>query len=474
LSRDRFGKKPLYYYFDKGKFIFSSEIKGILEHKLNLEINKGAVDLYLSLGFIPSPYSIYKNLFKVEARQSIFYNLVDRKMRKEYYYTLPKYAPSHDKKALLKEGLELMRGSVKQRLISDVPLGVFLSGGLDSSAITYLMKDFINLENLNTFSIGFEGKFDESKYAKIVSKTFGTKHHHKFFKKEDFDEILRDIFYYYDEPFSDISMFPTYFLSGFAKEDVSVCLSGDGGDEIFGGYPRYIRASQIESLRKIPFIFRRILFVFSKILLLKKIKEGIRLSFLPPEEIFSEAREEIYKPQIYKKLIKEKFSYCLKNSRGNLVEAFRLMDIYFYTLPDNYLNKVDRASMANSLEVRSPFLDYRLMEYSFKIPTKWKVSKGKTKILMKEILKDKLPREIVERKKKGFTPPLADWLNEKRNKKETKKYLEELYSRKIIDLNWKKFYDGIIDKNDMVSMNYKIRFIMLYHWLKFWEKRINL
>lgn len=474
LSRDRFGKKPLYYYFDKEKFIFSSEIKGILEHKLNLKIDKDAIDLYLSLGFIPSPYSIYKNLFKVEARQNIFYDLVDKNTKKEYYYSLPKYSPIFDKSALIEEGLELMNKSVKQRLISDVPLGVFLSGGLDSSAITYLMKNSINLKNLNTFSIGFEGEFDESKYAKVISKIFCTRHHHKLFKKEDFDRILKKIFYYYDEPFSDISMFPTYFLSELAKKDVSVCLSGDGGDEVFGGYPRYIRASQIESLRKIPILLRRILFIFSKIFLLRKMKEGIRLSLLPSEEIFSEVREEIYKPLIYKNLMKEKFSCCLKNANGNLVEAFRIMDIYFYTLPDNYLNKVDRASMSNSLEVRSPFLDYRLIEYSFKIPAEWKVSKRKTKILMKEILKDKLPKKIVERRKKGFTPPLANWIGREEYKENVEKYLEELYLKKIIDTNWKKFYNKILDKKDLVSMNYKIRFIMLYHWLKLWEKKINL
>ncbi|MBT4376310.1 asparagine synthase (glutamine-hydrolyzing) [archaeon] len=466
LSRDRVGKKPLYYYFDGNKFIFSSEIKGILKHKTKRELNPESIDLYFSLGFIPSPYSIYKNIQKLEQRQSLIFDLAKKEIQKEYYYDWPNFNPKKNKKNLKKEFDSLMVDSVKLRMISDVPLGAFLSGGLDSSTIVNYVKKFT--KDLNTYSIGFEGKYDESPNINITKNHFQTNHHHKYFKEEDFKKELKNIFEYYDEPFSDPSMFPTKFLTKFAKEKLTVCLSGDGGDEIFGGYPRYKIAYQMEILRKIPKLFRKILL---KIVLNAKIKEGLRLSLLSKDKFYSEARDNFYKPEITKEMLSDKLKGCLRKTNGNLVEAIRLMDIYLYTLPDNFLAKVDRASMANSLEVRCPFLDYRIIEYSMKLPTKYKVSFFKEKTFFREIISQFLPKKIINQKKKGFTPPINSWIQKEEYSKEISKAINELAKAKILSKKWIAFYNKEIFTTDsLVSNNYKIRLFLFWYWWKYWTK----
>jgi asparagine synthase (glutamine-hydrolysing) len=467
LSRDRVGKKPLYYFYDGKRFIFSSEIKGILEHKINPKIDKNAIDLYFSLGFIPSPYSTYENIFKLDQRQSLIFDLNKKQLKKEYYYEWPEYNPIRDKTILKKEFEKLINESIKRRMISDVPLGAFLSGGLDSSTIVNFAKNFNS--KINTYSIGFEGKYNETSNIKILVKKFKTKHHHKYFLEKNFKEDLKNIFYYYDEPFSDPSMFPTLFLSKFARENITVSLSGDGGDEIFGGYPRYKKAKQLELIRKIPLILRKGL---TRMPLSYNLKEGIKLSLKPKESFYSEARSDFYKPDITKKLLKEKLEKILKKTDGNLVEAVRLMDIEFYTLPDNFLTKVDRASMANSLEIRCPFLDYNILEYSMRIPTKYKVSLFKDKLLFRKIIKKFLPRKIIKQKKRGFTPPINDWISEKKYQNKFDNILADLEKENILSENWVKFYKNkILNKNSLVENNYKIRLFLFYGWYKFWIKK---
>jgi asparagine synthase (glutamine-hydrolysing) len=465
LSRDRVGKKPLYYYFDGGKFIFSSEIKGILKHKLKLEIDKDAIDLYFSLGFIPAPYSIYKNVQKLGQRQSLIFDLKKGVLKKEYYYDWPKFEPVNDKLKLKKEFSNLMIDSIKLRMISDVPLGAFLSGGLDSSTVVNYAKKFN--KDINTYSIGFDGKLDETSSINVLKDYFKTNHHHKYFRENDFKKMLKDIFYYYDEPFSDYSMFPTRMLSKFAREKLTVSLSGDGGDEIFGGYSRYKIAYQMEILRNVPKKIRRMLMSFP----VERLKEGIRLSLLPKETFYSEARKNYYKPGITKRILSEELKKCLNKTNGNLVEAVRLMDIRFYTLPDNFLTKVDRASMINSLEVRCPFLDYRLIEYSMKLPTKYRVGLFHEKTFFREIISKFLPRKIINKKKRGFTPPIGKWMQKESYKRELKENLNELYKKKIISKEWLNFYKKeIFSGNSIVQNNYKIRLFLFYKWWKYWVK----
>ena len=466
LSRDRAGQKPIYYFYDGKKFIFSSEIKGILKHKIKKTINDKSVDLYFSLGFIPSPYSIYENISKVEQSQSLIFDLKSGDLRKEYYYGWPEYNPHLGEKELVLQGKKLIEESIERRMVSDVSLGAFLSGGLDSSTIVNFSKKFN--QNINTYSIGFEGKYDETKNIKLLVEKFKTKHNHKYYYEKDFKKDLKKIFYYYDEPFSDPSMFPSIFLSGFARENLTVSLSGDGGDEIFGGYPRYKTARQLEKIRNIPSILRKFLLIFP---LSYKIKEGLKLSLKPREEFYSEARSDFYKPEITKKILKEKLKNSLVKSKGDLVEAIRRMDIEFYTLPDNFLAKIDRASMANSLEVRCPFLDYKILEYSMKIHSKYKTSLSEDKVLFKKIIKDFIPKEIIDQKKKGFTPPLNSWISGDKYSDHLDKVLNELEKNKVISKEWSKFYrKRIFNKNSLVENNYKIRLFLFYEWYKIWIK----
>lgn len=467
LSRDRTGKKPLYYFYDGKKFIFSSEIKGLLKHKINKEINRDAIDLYFSLGFIPSPFSIYNNIYKIEARQNLVFDIKSCNLKKEYYYEWPKYSPDNNADKLKEEIENIITDSTKKRMIADVPLGAFLSGGLDSSTVVNFAKHFN--EDINTYSVGFEGKYDETPNIKILVDKFKTKHHHKYFTENDFNKILKNIFYYYDEPFSDPSMFPTIFLSKFSREKLTVSLSGDGGDENFGGYPRYKTANRLEILRKIPESLRKIAI---KIMPVNKIREGLKLSLFSKEKFYSEARSNFYKPEITKEILESNMRKALEFSGGNLIEAVRRMDIEFYTLPDNFLTKVDRASMANSLEVRCPFLDYRLLEYSMKIPSEYKTNLYGDKRLFKKIIKKFLPRKIIRGKKKGFTPPISSWMEKEEYRRELNKMLIELHERKILSENWVKFYKKqILEKNSLVENNYKLRLFLFYKWHEYWFKR---
>ena len=332
------------------------------------------------------------------------------------------------------------------------------------------MTKNIPREKLNTFSIGFEGNYDESKYIKIVKNIFKTKHHHKYFYEKNFNEDLNNIFYFYDEPFCDPSMFPSMDLSKFARNELIVSLSGDGGDEFFGGYPRHQMAAQMEFLYNIPRIIRRIAIPFS----FGKLREGIKLSLIEKNKIYSEGRREIYKPEVYKKFTEKKLRECLRLSNGNLVEAMILMDRYFLTLPDNYLTKVDRASMANSLEVRSPFLDYRFIDLSSRIPAKWKATETKNKIILREIASKFLPKEITNRKKTGFTPPIEKWINEKKYSDQIIKGVKELCDNKVISKEWKKFYESyVLKSNNVVSNNYKLRMFVFLKWYEKWSNIIQ-
>ncbi len=479
-SRDRLGQKPFYYYLKDGKFIFGSELKSILEHK-DLEINKkenlnkDALQLYFALGFIPSPYSIYKDVYKLEARQNLVFDLKSKEIKKWNYYEIPDYDPVYDKKKLIEEGRKILKDSVRMRMISDVPVGAFLSGGLDSSAVVASMKDFTELGNLNTFSIGFEGKFDESKYINIVKDYLKTKHHHDYFKEQDFKKLLDKYPWIYDEPFADYSGFPVYNLSKMAREEVIVALSGDGGDEIFGGYSTHLLGTRMDFMRKLPKSFR---VVGSKIPAKKNmnryeslflLKEGFKVSLENPENIFSHSLQGTgLRPESYKKWTIENMKTCLEKGKNSLGEALRINDLLYNTLPDNFLLKVDRASMANSLEVRSPFMDYRFVEFAQKIPTKWKTDLFKTKKIMREIIKDILPDEIIKRKKHGFTVPLERWILSEEYKSDltrTISYLSDL-DRELHDF----FKEKIMQEDSRMYNIYKIRLFLFGKWFGKWIK----
>ncbi len=440
-SRDRFGKKPFYYYFHEGKFIFSSELKAILEHKslnINTEsnINPEAVDLYFSLGFIPAPLSIYCNVFKLEARHNLVFDLTTRSLKTYQYYFLPSYQPCYDRKKLVAEGRKILADAVKIRMRSDVPVGAFLSGGLDSSTVVGMMKNYTDISKLHTFSIGFDGKYDETPYINIVKDHFKTEHHHEYFCEEDFEKLLDQYIFCYDEPFGDFGGFPTLKVSQLAKEKVTVVLTGDGGDEIFGGYTSYINLAQLLFVEKIPKIIRKLIrkflgiFSFEPLSLCGKVKElfswSLRYSSnsvlmdLYPGNRFWTAQGVVF--------YKDKMNSCLQLSNNNLCEAVRIYDLLFGTLSDNFLVKTDRGTMMYGIEARNPLLDYRLAEFSQRIPTDYKVDYfGGSKKLMREITKDYLPDILIKKKnKQGFTPPFREYLFSQKNHEELFDSLEKL------------------------------------------------
>ncbi|MBW9222914.1 asparagine synthase (glutamine-hydrolyzing) [Methanothermococcus sp. SCGC AD-155-K20] len=477
-SRDRLGVKPFYYYLEGKEFIFSSELKGIVSVKeINKRenINKESVQLYFALGYIPSPYTVYKNTYKLEPRENLILSLDNFKVERHYYWELPEYNPIHDREKLINEGKKLLKDAVKIRMRSDVPVGAFLSGGLDSSTVVAVMKEFTDLSKLHTFSMGFEEGYDETPYIEIVVNALKTNHHHYYFKEKDFVELIDRYSWVYDEPFGDYSGFPTYKVSELAKEYVTVTLSGDGGDEVFGGYRFHLISNRILFLKKIPKVFRKIIFNILDRLNHKYailVKEAFRISLMEEDcKFYSEILDgNFIVTDVGKRWMEDKLNYCLSITNGNLPEAIRVLDLLFRTLADNFLVKVDRASMAHALEVRSPFLDYRFAEFSQRIPTEWKVDLFKTKKLMREIIKDMLPEKIVNRGKKGFDPPLEDWILKDKYLngifekveilKEIDEYLYEFYKEKVFKY-----------KNEKI---YKIYLIRLFLFIKWWKRWIRI
>ncbi|MFW9989367.1 MAG: asparagine synthase (glutamine-hydrolyzing) [Candidatus Odinarchaeota archaeon] len=480
-SRDRLGVKPFYYYISNGKFIFSSEIKAFLEHK-SLKINKidninqDALELYLSLGHIPSPYSIFKNLYKLEARQNIIYDLKQKKiLRKWYYWQLPIYRSINRKKKLIKEGRRLLSDAVRIRMRSDVPVGCFLSGGLDSSSVSSSMREFTDLKRLHTFSIGFKGPYDESYYINIAKNRFQTIHHHYYFEEKDFLSLQEKYAFSYDEPFADFSGYPTLFLSRWTKENVTVVLSGDGGDEIFGGYKFYRELRDLEKIinKLSNYVPKKIRLILSKFniktrfkninILIDKIRKFTKISLINKEQLLFNfiLRDNISK--VGERYLKKRLKYCLLIGSNKISEAFRIFDMLYRNLQDDFLVKVDRASMAYGLEVRSPFLDYRFAEFGQKIPTRLKFNKINTKILMKQIVQHLVPEEILIQRKQGFTPPIRKWIMKNEYEDDIKHSLDII---KNLNKDISNYYqDKILKKNSDIL---RIKLLLLYHWWNKW------
>lgn len=477
-SRDRVGKKPLYYYHNDKTFIFSSELKALLEHKslqINTEhnLNSTAIELYFSVGFVPAPLTIYNNVFKLQSAHNLVFSLKTGKLITKQYYDLPKFAPEYDREKLISEGRELLKDAVRLRMRSDVPVGAFLSGGLDSSTVVGEMKQLTDISKLHTFSVGFEGKYDETSYINLVKDYFGTKHHHYYFKEKDFIELIDTYSFSYDEPFADFSGFPTHKVSELAKEFVTVVLTGDGGDEIFGGYTNHVLGYRMDIINRLPRMLR---WLGSKIPVTKNLnsvanlyllKEAFTVSLSEKNAFYAKALEnEGIKPESYKKWSINNLKLCLKKGDNKLGEALRINDLLFQTLPDNFLVKVDRAMMHYAVEGRSPFLDYRLLEFSQKIPTSWKQNSFKTKILMREIIKGIVPQEIVNRGKQGFTPPLEEWILQD-------KYLKQLNRGRVVLRNVNpslaKFYDEkVFKEKNKIYTQYKIRLFLFTIWWNKW------
>ncbi len=484
-SRDRLGQKPFFYYFKNKDFIFSSDLKSILLHQkifnISKKISKTALELYFAMGFIPAPYTIYEDIKKLSASHNLIFDLKNQDIKRIWrYWDLPNFNPYDNKSYLIDRGKNIFKDSLKLRLRSDVPLGIFLSGGLDSCSVLGGLKEIKSLSNIDTFSIGFKGKTDETNYINLAVDFFKTKHHHSYFKRENFIELLNIYSKIYDEPFADYASFPTIFLSKFTKKYVKVALSGDGGDEIFGGYPIYQAGSMLDILYKFPKNLIKLGVFFTRILNrifryedLDRFRKLLSVSLHKKENFFINFYENRFAPKVFKEWTRNKLKYSLRKGSFRLGEALRIYDILFNTLPDQYLVKIDRASMYYGLEIRSPYLDHRFFEFSQIIPTKLKQNVINTKILMRKMIKELVPKKTVKRKGKyGFTPPLIRWLLKTDYDIQLNEFLIKLDD---IVPEFTVFYrKNILNKNikNEFLINYKIRLFIFYIWWNDWIQKI--
>jgi asparagine synthase (glutamine-hydrolysing) len=420
LVRDRIGVKPLYYYQFENIFAFASELKPLINLKgFNKEIDQEALQLFLGNGYITAPHSIFKYVKKVLPGSIIKYK--NGKLSLETYWSVSeKFSQAKKRENITEEEAlasldDLITDSVRLRMISDVPIGCFLSGGYDSSLVAAVMQKQSSTP-INTFTIGFDVKaFDEAPHAKKVAKAIGSNHHELYLPLKRAEELIPQIPDFFDEPFADFSQIPTMLVSKLAKNHVTVALSGDGGDELFCGYSRYDDVLKFERYRNLSRLLvyadRNIPFKHA----LNKInRKFTKLFYLDSKEAIINNLYHNSGFYLSKALKKEKFYLSERHKdilslTDNLQEAYMLHDMVTY-LPDDILTKVDRATMSVSLEGREPLLDYRLFEYSFSLPHHFKYRKGNKKYILKQLTHSYIPEPIMNRPKMGFGLPLYEWL----------------------------------------------------------------
>ncbi len=451
LARDRIGEKPLYYGWqgrgDNKTFLFSSELKALKIHpEFKGEINRDAISLQLRHNCIPVPYSIYKNIYKLTPGRYLQLKENDLKKclvpKSKIYWSLTENAIYGNNNQLkinekdIQKNLEkYLLYSVKKQMISDVPIGAFLSGGIDSSTIVSLMQSQSNYP-VKTFTIGFsEDNYSEAKYAKKIAKHLGTDHTELYVSSKMCMDIIPKLPIIYDEPFSDSSQIPTFLVSQLAKQHVKVSLSGDGGDELFCGYNRHIMNKKFSNIfRLMPFSFRKIL--SDRLDLISTKNWNKMANLIPGLNQYSNFGDKMHKAvDVLKAKNLDDFYYKLcshwqnptelvLNSKepGTLLTEYKpkleglnsqqkMMVLDFVTyLPDDILVKVDRAAMASSLETRVPFLNHKLIEYVWKIPHHLKFRNGQGKWILRQILNKYVPESLTKRPKMGFGVPIDTWL----------------------------------------------------------------
>jgi len=424
LARDRAGIKPLYYGNIKGQISWASELKAIQEFYKNkniLEYDYTAFYDFLTYLYIPTPKSMYKNVYKLEPAHYVKIDIQTNIFEKIQYWQLEVKKCEDDIKIAKKKIYDLVKKSVDEQMVADVPVGFFLSGGMDSSAVVALASK--NHDDINTFSIGFTDKsHDETHFADMIADMYKTKHHKKTLDEGTTKDMFHKIKDWYDEPFGDTSCFPTFLVSGFAKENSTVVLTGDGGDEVFGGYNWYKR---FELLQKYSLPHLRFLKVFTKLLkkqknILGKIARRVETQFLLDDfEMYTRLMGGMLKDEKekYCKLWRidddyDDYWYFRKFYKKDLEVYTRLQYLDFHTyLHDDIFTKVDRVSMAVSLECRVPFMKKEIIEYSFSLKKDVRIYKEELKGAMKEAFREILPIEIIDRDKKGFSIPLHSWKN---------------------------------------------------------------
>ena len=511
LSRDRIGEKPLYYGFKNNLLVFASELNAFEEVKdFTLEINRDIIPFYLERSFIPAPFSIYKGIYKLipgtylEIKTDQINEISP--LKPIHYWNLKDELVNSQKNQLNKTDNNLinnidflMRDSIKNIMVADVPIGAFLSGGIDSSIVVSIMQS-LSSNKIKTYTLGFqESEYDESPYAKRIANFLGTEHKELILKPLEAIKVVTKLTDIYDEPFADISQIPMVLISELASKEVKVCLSGDGGDEIFAGYNRYIFGANCWriikffplkirifiselilsiSLEKLKMIFILPSLFFSNILRLNLIDEKIRkfarlITARNSSELYSKIFDQTKNLDNLVEGISKNQKKIIPNMDENInlntVNKMILEDMQFY-LPDDILVKVDRASMHSSLETRLPMLDHRLINYVFRIPIEKKIRFFKGKWILKKVLNKYLPAKLYERPKKGFSVPMAAWL-----RGPLKQWAEELIDPKRIErdgyfnssLVQKKWKEHLSGKKNWENLLWNILIFQL------WLNKIN-
>jgi asparagine synthase (glutamine-hydrolysing) len=432
LARDRLGKKPLYYSLMNETFVFASELKAIMAHpSFPREVDPISFMKYLFFEFIPCPHTIFKDASKIPAASYLIWDKKGVEVRQYWSPFDPqKYEKNLSEAEAESRMMELLKASVKRRLISDVPLGVFLSGGIDSSAVTALAQKHVP-GKIKTFSIGFEDpSFDESKYGWLASKYIGTEHYEQIMTPADLLNIVPRLPDILDEPMADASILPTYLLSKFTREHVTVALGGDGGDEIFAGYPTYLAHKFARRYSRLLGFFHPFVTFLGNLLPVSddnisfdfKVKkflsgigypDGVRNSVWLGSFSFPDLNS-VLSPEINTqfdriRLVEDISLYEDRFPLKDQITLLQYLDLKLY-LQESILVKVDRASMACSLEVRAPLLDHELVEFVMGLPPKLKLNGFISKYILKEAMKNFLPNEVVQRRKKGFGVPIAKWV----------------------------------------------------------------
>lgn len=432
LARDRFGEKPLYYGVFDGKLIYASEPKAMLAHpSVRADLDSDALRHYLSYDYVPAPRSIYKGISKLPAGHTLVVKNGQVRTRKYWNLSFAKngHKPSIDRAA--NELRDLLSDAVRMRLVSDVPLGILLSGGIDSSTVAAFAVRHAG-EKVKTFSIGFEeDSFDESKYARQVSEHLGTEHYEAKLSVETAADLISEIGNWLDEPLSDGSLIPTYMLASFVRKHVTVALGGDGGDELFAGYPTYyghkvagvyntvpgfLRSGLIEPIvKRLPVSTRNLSFEY-------RAKRFVRSSAYDPVErhhswfgSFTRAEQaKLLTHDAHDDIYNDARELLATSDAQSTIEKMQFLDINYY-MAEDILTKVDRAAMSVSLETRAPFLDPRVGQFAASLPLDYKLRGSQGKYILKKAMTGLLPDNILHRSKKGFGIPIAEWLKGRLN-----------------------------------------------------------
>jgi asparagine synthase (glutamine-hydrolysing) len=430
LARDRAGKKPLYYCSLGGCLVFSSELSSLLEHpQISREVDQVALDNYFCLGYVPPPRTIFSQVKQLEPGHYLSWKggVVETG---RYWRLRPRPPASRSEQDTADELLELLKDAVRIRLYSDVPFGALLSGGIDSGLVVGLMSQLMN-RPVQTFTVGFaDERLDESRHAGEVARHFRTEHHDMMARPHSAVELINKLITHFGEPFADASAVPTYLVSEMARQHVTMALSGDGGDEVFGGYPSYRYHATAAAYRKVPVPFRAIMRAAARKAngsggaLGRRVRRFVEEAELPVEQAWLHSRslftdvelEQLYTPEFAAVVPLQQRGFQIKESfahfRASDQDAAILNHVDYETyLPGDILVKVDRMSMANSLEVRAPLLDYRVAEFAAGLPQEWKWTPKGGKRILKRAAKSVLPSSVLTRRKQGFVLPIASWLH---------------------------------------------------------------